>query len=201
MEKSYCLLILLIVFISSGITLAESRGVNTNAKLKGKKIVMIIANRMFEEVEYKYPREIFDREGADVTVASSSLNMATGGSLRVQPDILLEDVNVSDFDAVVYIGGMGVGQYFNDYQAHRIAKQAVAQDKILGAICMSPHILVNAGVLKGKRATAFETEGMEGKGIIVVKDFVVRDGNIITANGPGAAKQYGEAIVAALCER
>ena len=50
---------------------------------------MIIAKQMFEEPEFKYPKEIFDNEGADVTITCSTLSMATGESLRAKPDILM----------------------------------------------------------------------------------------------------------------
>jgi len=197
MRRYVALSIILMMFLSDTTLLAQDQQKKTD-KLTGKKIVMIIAKRMFEEVEFKEPKDIFDREGADVTIASSTLSQATGGNLRVQPDILIDNITVNDYDAVIFIGGFGVSEYFNNYQAHRIAKQALDQDKILGAICMAPRILVNAGILKGKRATAYETSGMEDQGVIVSSGPVERDGNIITANGPGAATQFGEAIVSAL---
>lgn len=198
--KKIILIANILMLLLPVILFAETQSEGKEGKIRGKKIVMIIAKRMFEEVEFKEPKEIFDREGADVVIASSTLSMATGGSLRVQPDILIDNIKVKDFDAIVFIGGFGVSEYYNDFQAHRIAKQALDQGKILAAICMAPRILVNAGLLKGKRATAYETYGMEDKGVIITDNPVERDGNIITANGPGAAKQYGEMIVSALIE-
>ena len=72
------MLLLLPVILFTGIPSEGKEG-----KLKGKRIVMIIAKRMFQEVEFKEPKAIFDREGADVTIASSTLSMATGGNLSV----------------------------------------------------------------------------------------------------------------------
>jgi len=72
--------VVLMVVLSLTTVFAENKKEEKEGKLKGKKIVMIIAKQMFEESEFKYPKEIFDNEGADVTIASSTLSMATGGA-------------------------------------------------------------------------------------------------------------------------
>lgn len=201
MKRYMSLSVVLIMLLSLTAVFAENQQKNTG-KLTGKKIVMIIAQRQFEETEFKEPKEIFDNEGANVTIASSALSMATGGNLSVKPDILINDVKVKDFDAIVFIGGFGVTEYFENPQAHRIARQALEANKILAAICMAPRILANAGVLKGKKATCFPNvkEDIKDKGAIVVGEMVERDGNIITGNGPGAATKFGETIASALSE-
>jgi len=201
MKKYVALSIILMMFLSSTTLFAQNQQ-KTEGKLRGKKIVMIIAKSMFEEVEFKEPKEIFDRESADVTIASSTLSLATGGNLKVQPDILIDDIKVTDYDAIVFIGGFGVTEYFENPQAHRIARQAVETNKILAAICMAPRILANAGVLEGKKTTCFPSvrEDVKAKGAIVTGEMVERDGNIITGNGPGASTKFGEAIVSALSE-
>ena len=201
MKRYTSLSIVLIMLLSSTVLFAQDQQKNTG-KLKGKKIVMIIAARQFQETEFREPKEIFNNESANVTIASSTLSMATGGNLSVKPDILINDVKVKDFDAIVFIGGFGVTEYFENPQAHRIARQALEANKILAAICMAPRILANAGVLKGKKATCFPNvkEDIKDKGAIVTGEMVERDGNIITGNGPGAATKFGETIASALSE-
>ena len=65
-----------------------------------------------------------------------------------------------------------------------------------------PLTLAKAGVVKGKRVTAaMQWNVLEKAGATVVTNAsVVRDGLLITANGPGRARQFGEAIAAALGE-
>ena len=202
MKRYVSFFTILIILLSSTVVFAQEQQQKTG-KLRGKKIVMIIAKSMFEEVEFKEPREIFDREGAAVTIASSTLSMATGGDLKVQPNILIDDINVSDFDAIVFIGGFGCAEYFDNPVAHKIAKEALDQDKILAAICMAPRILANAGVLKGKKATCSSNarEDVKAKGAMVTGEIVERDGKIITGNGPSASTKFGETIVSALNEK
>jgi len=96
------------------------------------------------------------------------------------------------------VGGGGASEYFNDKTAQNIANDAVQAGKLLCAICIAPATLANAGVLKGKKATCFssvESSLVKG-GATVEKRDVVQDGKIITANGPGAAKEFAKTIAA-----
>ena len=120
--------------------------------------------------------------------------------LFVQPDILLNQVKVKDYDAILFIGGSGSSEYWNDKTAHGIAQEAVKQDKVLGAICIAPVTLANAGVLKGKKVTVWPSEGIKIRnlGAQYIPSSVQVDGKIITADGPKSAKAFGEAIVKTL---
>ena len=202
MKKTTLMTSLLITLLFPAILLAADDTPGNADALKNKKIVMIIAKHMFQETEFQVPKDIFDGQSAQITIASSTLSEAISdsGRLRIKPDILVEDIRVNDFDAIVFIGGFGCSEYIDNYQAHQVARQAMAQNKILAAICKAPEILANAGLLKGKKATAFSPAEIKAKGAIVTDNAVVRDGNIITGNGPGAAQEFGETIVAALSE-
>ena len=117
-------------------------------------------------------------------------------------DITLDQINVADYDTILFIGGPGCYAYYDDSTAHKIAQEAVAQGKILGAICAAPGILSNAGVLKGKRATMFTDDGSLAKGGATYTGKGVEiDGKIITATGPQTAKAWGEAIAIAIHDR
>ena len=169
-----------------------------------KQVVLIIAHEGFRDEEYTEPHAVLEDRGFQVTVASSSLETATGMlGAQVQPDILVSDIVVSDYAAIVFIGGPGAAEYWDDPTAHRIAQEAVAQGKVLAAICIAPVTLARAGVLQGKQATVFEsaTGEVEAGGAICTGESVVCDGLIITANGPGAARQFGETIATALEEQ
>jgi len=176
-------------------------------KLKGierKKVLMIIASSNFRDEEYKEPKEILEAQGAKVTVASSTLKGCQGMlGLYVQPDILLNQVKVEDYDGILFIGGSGASEYWDSKIAHKIAQEAVKQNKVLGAICIAPLTLANAGVLKGKRVTIWPSEGIRIRnlGIQYIPSSVQVDGKIITADGPKSAKAFGEAIVKVLATK
>lgn len=171
--------------------------------LENKKVVIIIAPERFRDEEYVEPRKILEEAGASITVASSATGTVTGmlGAV-VTPDISIEEVRPEEYDAVIFVGGGGASAYFDDEIALSIAKEA-ARSRVLGAICIAPRILANAGLLKGKRATVFSTqiEALKALGADYTGAPVERDGDIITAEGPTAAPDFGRAVLAALEER
>lgn len=173
-----------------------------------KKIAMIIAFQDFRDEEYFIPKNIFLQERAEVKTVSSKKGKAVGSYGGVsEVDLILEDLKVSDFDGIVFVGGSGVAKYINDNKCHQIARQAVSQGKVLGAICIAPTILARAGVLKDKKATVWQSnldksavKILEEEGANYQSEPVVVDGKIITALGPGAARKFGETIVRMLIE-
>ncbi|MFH0948581.1 MAG: DJ-1/PfpI family protein [Elusimicrobiota bacterium] len=166
----------------------------------GGKVVMIIAKNEFRDEEYLQPKEILTKSKVEVVTVSSSTGTAKGmlGAI-VNVDITINEVDAKNYDAVIFIGGGGASEYFDNKQAHKIAVDTINNKKILAAICIAPVTLAKAGVLKGKKATVFPS----GLGIDEIKKYggtytgkkVEVDGNIVTAYGPEAAKQFGEKIL------
>ncbi len=171
--------------------------------LTGKKVVLIIAQEGFRDEELTTPKKILTEEGAKVVVASTRKSMCKGMlGLKIKPDMTISRIKAENFDAVVFIGGVGAKKLFNDRKAHSVAKKAVSKKKVLGAICVAPSILANAGVLKGKKATAFKSEkdNLEKKGAKFKDEDVVSDGKIVTANGPEAAEKFARELIKKLRE-
>jgi protease I len=114
--------------------------------------------------------------------------------------MLISQIDVNDFNAIIFVGGSGAKEYFDDKTALDIAKQAKANNKILAAICIAPTILANAGVLDGVSVTSFESERikLQKAGAKFTGVDVQTSGNIITASGPKAAATFGKAIAEAL---
>ncbi len=167
---------------------------------KGK-ILMVISPQEYQEEELNVPREYFQGRGYSVVLASKGAKTATGmNGESVDVDLDLKSVKLSDYIAVIFVGGEGIYSLKlhedPDYQA--LAKSASAQKKLIGAICLGPWILADAGLLKGKKATASETDHIKSKGAIISDEMVVRDGNIITGNGPSDSQKFAEAVVSAL---
>lgn len=168
-----------------------------------KKVAMVIAFKNFKDEDYFTPRHVLEEAGSEIKVVSDELGMASGvDGGEVEVEIKLSDLNVSDFDAVVFIGGPGALEHLNNQDSYRVAKDIVAQDKVLAAICISPTILAKAGVLQDKKATVWTSpldknpkKVLEENGAEYQDKDVVVDDRIITANGPEAAKEFGEAIL------
>jgi len=151
--------------------------------LTGKKILMVLAPKDFRDEEFLKPKQVFENSGAEVKV-----------------DLDLAEVKVEDYEAIVFVGGPGSSVYFYDQGVLNLAKEVVAQDKVIAAICIAPSILADAGLLEDKKATAFSSEesNLKSKGATYVNEGVVVDGKIVTAQGPQVAKEFGEKIVEVL---
>ena len=171
-----------------------------------KKIAMIIAYRDFRDEEYFIPRNVFLNAGFQVTTVSKETGTAIGaGGGETKVDLGFNQLNVSDFDAIVFSGGPGAYKYADDPVVQKIAQEAVKDNKVLAAICIAPTILAKAGVLQGKKATVWSNilqktpiKILKENGAIYQDKPVVQDGKIITANGPQAAKSFAETVVRAL---
>lgn len=171
--------------------------------LTGKKVVMIIAPENFRDEELLEPKGILTEKGAEVKVACASLETAKGMlGAEVSPDMLIGDIKPEDWDAIILVGGTGASKYWDDESIHSLLNEAVKQNKIVGAICIAPVTLANAGILSGKKVTVYssETKKLADKGAQCTGKDVERDGNLITASGPPAAKEFGNVIAQALME-
>ncbi len=194
--KRISILLAVLLFISFG-AIYDSQA----QTLKGKEIVMIIASSKFRDEEFKIPYDLFRAEGAKVVIASSSLRESVGMlGTKLRPEKLISQIDIGSFDALILVGGIGATEYWNNKTVHRLLREAFNKGKVIGAICISPVTLANAGILKEKRATVWPTEAsrLRAKGAIYTGKGVERDGDIITANGPKSASAFANKIIEAL---
>lgn len=197
MKNKIFLLSFLVFFLILLTGCSNKGGDKKMADLTAKRILMVIAPNNFRDEEFQRPKAVFEDLGAQVTVASKGVKEARGMlGATVQVDIDLSQVEMRDYQALVFVGGSGAEVYFNDPLVLNLAKTAASQNKPIGAICIAPSILANAGLLKGKKATAFSSEAsnLSAKGAIYTAAKVVQAGKIVTASGPEAARDFGETI-------
>jgi 4-methyl-5(b-hydroxyethyl)-thiazole monophosphate biosynthesis len=145
----------------------------------------------FEEIEAVTVVDILKRAGVDVTVAGLTPNMTEGKhGLKVTPDTSIDNVDVTDFDAVVLPGGNpGYKNLRKDPRVVAMVKKAFDSNKLVAAICAGPTVLSDAGILEGKACTIYpgmEDELVKGGGK-PRSDSIVVDGTVITSRGPATA--------------
>jgi len=190
-------LMLMIAFLLLSISLGGY------AQLHEKKILMIIPLKDYWDEELVKPKEIFEQNGLLVTIASSAMREAKSMfGVIIKPDVVLNKVRVAHYDAIIFVGGEGAVQYWDDTHAHRLVKEAIKERKVLGAISIAPIILANTKVLLGKKATVWPTLGkrLEWSGAIYTGNPVEVDGNIVTAGGPGAAEEFAKVILRTIAQ-
>lgn len=162
-----------------------------------QKVALVIAEKMFRDEEYQVPKMILEEGGITVITVSTTLDVAVGKlGLTVKPDLLLPALKDQALDALIFVGGGGSSQYFEDKTAHELAWHFYHQGKIVGAICIAPVILANAGLLRGKKATVFPDgkERLQANQATYTGSLVEIDGRIITGCGPEAAEKFGKEL-------
>ena len=162
------------------------------------KSICIFLATGFEEVEALFPLDILKRGGLavqTVSVTGEKIVMGAHG-VPVGTDVLFEDLKPEDVEMIVLPGGLPGA---TNLDAHAGLDQLImnfaAAKKPLAAICASPLVYGKRGLLKGLKATCYPgfdkyLEGAEytGNKVEVVENF-------ITGKGPGAAWEFGFAIL------
>lgn len=165
------------------------------------KALLVVAQAGFQAQEYADTRKELEAAGVEVMVASFAKSQAVdkkGNSIEV--DLAISSADVDNYDAVVLIGGSGAKKEFlGNEEVINLVKAADNAHKIVGAICIAPRVLAEAHLLKDRRATVHNGDGESAEiiaslGATYSEEAVVVDTRIVTANGPGAALEFGKTI-------
>lgn len=195
--KNYSIKILLLVMVMCSLCGCVMKK-NDNKINNMKNILMVIAPRDFRDEEFNIPKEIFIDNGYKITVGSIQSGEAIGANgTKTKIDIVASDVDVNQYDAVVFVGGPGMQQILDDDSLKMLAQKFNVSGKLVSAICVAPAILAKAGLLKNKKATGFTDvkSDIENNGGKYIDSPVAIDGNIITANGPKASNEFAKEII------
>lgn len=166
-----------------------------------KEILFVIAFEGFRDEEYAEPKSILEKAGYRVITASTGTGTAHGKlGMKASVDLEYRGQSASDYAAVVFIGGPGSPGFWEDDEAHRLLREAVGAERVIGGICSASVTLAKAGVLRKKKATVWP--GDADVFAPLVGEYTAAscecDGLVVTANGPGAAEEFGRTLAAIL---
>ena len=168
-------------------------------------MVYILLGSGFEEAEALVTADVLRRADAAVALTGIGGDFVTGShGVTVKADLSVDSVTLEAGDMVVLPGGMGgVASMEGSDAAMGLIRQAAGNPEIwLAAICAAPTLLARAGLLpKGVPCVCYP--GMEGElieaGAVPAMDQpVVIQGRLVTGRGPGAAFDFGLALVGEL---
>lgn len=155
-----------------------------------------------EEMEAVTIIDILRRANIDVVTAGLDSQPVTASrNVVLVPDTTLDEALKQDYDMVVLPGGLpGSDILADDPRVMELLSTMAGAGKFTGAICAAPRALAKAGLLEGKRATAYPGILDNGAfpGVTCTGTAVERDGKIITGRGPGTAVDFSLAIVETL---
>lgn len=162
---------------------------------------MLLASEQFRDCEYITPKAFFEQAGIE-TLAASTAPYSTGRfGYTVKNDLLLEEIDPVFFDGIYFVGGGGSAQYLNNNVAKSVFNEFLNLHKPIAAICAAPRNFLHWGLLKNKKSTGFDADGIfskmavENNSIGFPDEKVIIDGLILTANGPEAAEESARAFI------
>lgn len=168
---------------------------------KTNSILYVIAYKNFQDEEYFETKKIFEKNEYKTKVSSSIIGEGQGklGS-SVNIELLFSEVDAMEFDAIIFVGGLGSIALWDDWRAQGLAKLFLDNKKIVAGIGSGVVIMANAGILKNIDAAcqpADESHVRHGGANISAEKITV-SGNIITAEGPKSAKEFANSLIDAL---
>ena len=172
----------------------------------GDASILIMATNRFEESELFGPRDILLGKGAKVTLASLTLDEIMGTvhdepGKRIKPDVKIADASAAEYDALLLPGGVSnPDQLRTKEEAIALIREFANTGKPIGAICHAPWLLVEADLLRGRRATSWPSirTDLSNAGANVVDEEAVTDGNIVTSRKPDDVPAFTNALIAAI---
>ena len=172
------------------------------AQLTGKR-VLIMATDGFEESELFGPRAILIDRGASVRLASPKLapiqaTVMDDPGKTIRPDLTVAEARAEDFDALVLPGGVrNPDSLRTDASAIALIRAFATAGKPVAAICPGPWLLVEADLLRGRRATCWPSirTDVANAGAILADEPAVTDGNVVTSRKPDDVEPFTEALI------
>ena len=192
-------------------------------RLKGKRVVFLVAHE-FEDVELLYPFVRLSEEGAEVTIIPVKTGLHPRPAIPVKPvtgrygtpvplEVFglgvryvvkdIEEVKPEDLDAIIIPGGFSPDHLRIDERVLNFVRRAHELGKIIAAICHGPQVLISAGLVKGRKVTAYKAvkDDLINAGAVFIDEPAIRDGNIITGRVPDDLPEFCLLIIEALSER
>ena len=172
--------------------------------LSGMTVGIYLAPTGTEEIEFTEPKSAVNAAGAVVHVLSSESSagktvnndLEEGDAYPV--DRTFHEVTADDYDALIIPGGtVGADRLRLERAAIDLLSEHVRNDKPVGAICHGPWLLIEAGVVAGRRLTSYrslETD-IRNAGGKWFDEAVVRDDGIVTSRSPDDLEAFCNGII------
>ena len=183
------------------------KGVTVADKLQGKRVAFL-ATDMVEQVELTEPWKAVKDAGGTPELVSLKEGEIQGFNHYDKADTFkvdrtVEEVRAEDYDALVIPGGVGNPDTMRtDENAVQLVRDFFEQGKPVGVICHGPWMLVEAGVVRGRKVTSWpslQTDIRNAGGDWVDQEVVVDDG-LVTSRKPDDLPAFNEKIVEEFCE-
>lgn len=177
------------------------------ARLENKKVA-ILTEEGFEQVELTSPKQALEEAGATVHVISPKTGKIKAWDkdhwgIEIDVDKQLSDVNPEDYDALVLPGGvLNPDKLRQDKQAVSFVASFLEEGKPVAAICHGPQMLIETGMIKGKKLTSFPSlhTDLVNAGAEWVDEEVVVDNGLVTSRTPDDLPAFNRKAIEEIAE-
>lgn len=176
-------------------------------KISGKRVA-ILATHGFEQSELEVPLARLKEAGAEVDVVSPETDQIKGWEKKdcghpVKVDRTLGDASVDDYDAIVLPGGQINPDLLRiNGKALEFIRAFFDQKKVVAAVCHAPWLLIETGIIKGRRATCYHSIKTDviNAGAKWEDSPVVVDQGVITSRQPGDLEAFAAKVIEEVAE-
>jgi deglycase len=176
-------------------------------QLQGKRVAFL-ATDMVEQVELTEPWKAVEQAGATPELISLEEGEIQGFNHYDKADTFkvdhtVEVAHADDYDALVIPGGVGNPDTMRvDENAVRFVRDFFEQNKPVGVICHGPWMLVEAGVVRGRKVTSWPSlqTDIRNAGGEWVDEQVVVDQGLVTSRKPDDLPAFTAKIVEEFAE-
>jgi protease I len=141
-----------------------------------------------EEAEFIYPYYRFQEEGYKVDIVASKARKTYMGKHGVpfRSELSPKEVDINVYDAIVIPGGRAPDRMRTNSGLVKIVRKAYEKGKVIAAVCHGPQMLIEADILRGKKATCWKSVATDLKnaGATYIDVPVVVDGRMVTSRSP-----------------
>lgn len=160
---------------------------------------LILLAQGCEELEAVTVIDLLRRAAVEVVTAGLAPGPVTAsrGTVLV-PDSTLEAEQGRTFDLVVLPGGLpGARHLEEDPRVLTLLRRQAGAGRLSAAICAAPKVLATAGLLDGRRASAYpgSVSAADYPRLTLLDDAVVVDGPVVTSRGPGTAMDFALRLI------
>lgn len=172
-------------------------------QLSGKRVAFLVTDG-FEQVEMTSPRDAVAAAGGTPQVVALSTEQVRGfhgdteSGDAFDVDATVGDARAADYDALVLPGGVVNADNIRiEAEAQRFVREFFDAGKPVAAICHAPWLLIEVGVVAGRRITSYRTlaTDLRNAGGEWLDEEVVRDGNLVTSRSPDDLDAFNAALL------
>ena len=170
--------------------------------------VAILTEEGFEQVELTSPKAALKDAGAIVHVISPQSGKIkawdkTDWGIEVDVDKQLDEVKPDDYDALVLPGGvLNPDKLRQNKDAVAFVTPFLKAGKPVAAICHGPQMLIETGLIKGRKLTSFPSlqTDLKNAGAEWVDEEVVVDNGLVTSRKPDDLPAFNKKAIEEFAE-